>query len=101
MHRRIAVWTAVAATALGGCAAAGGDSGPSLESGQARESYSLGHMVGSQLRDGMSDVDTDAFAAGISDALESGSRLGSGDHAMALAGRQGRQAEVVEAPRAG
>jgi len=88
---------AIATMALGGCSAVAGDTTPSLESSEARESYSLGQMLGEQLKAGIGDVDREVFAAGIADALADRSRLEPEQIAAALQGRQAREAEAAQA----
>jgi len=89
-NRMTTVWIAIAAMALSGCTAVAGESKPSLESSEARESYSLGQMLGVQLKEGIGDVDAEIFAAGIADALSDRSRLDPQDVAMVLEGRRER-----------
>jgi FKBP-type peptidyl-prolyl cis-trans isomerase FklB len=96
-NRMTTVWIAVVAMALGGCTAVAGESKPSLESSEARESYSLGQMLGVQLREGVGDVDAEVFAAGIADALSDRSRLDPQEVAMVLEGRRERDEAAAQA----
>jgi FKBP-type peptidyl-prolyl cis-trans isomerase len=88
---------AIATLGLGGCSAVAGNSTLNLESSEARESYSLGQMLGSQLKAGIGDVDPEVFAAGIADALSDQSRLDTQEIAAALEGRQARETEAARA----
>lgn len=96
--RRI-LWVAVGAAALAGCAGAGADPMPGFASDQSTESYSIGHAVGSQMRESLGEVDRGAFLEGLSDALEERSRLTPDQIAAALASRQERETQAYEAER--
>jgi FKBP-type peptidyl-prolyl cis-trans isomerase len=99
MKSRTTLWTTIGAMALAGCAVAGGDSQPALDSAEARESYSLGHAIGSQMRDSVGAVDEAAFLDGLGDAFADTSRLSPDQIALALAGLQERRAEEAKAER--
>lgn len=100
MKSRATLWAAAGAMALAGCAAASGDSELALESAEARESYSLGHVIGSQMRENVGGVDEEAFLEGLGDAFGDTSRLSSEEIAMSLASLERKKTEADEAERA-
>jgi hypothetical protein len=63
---------------------------------EARESYSLGSLLGTEIRQGVGDMDRDAFLAGIADALDDRSRLTPDEITLALATRREREIATTQ-----
>ncbi len=101
-NTRFLLLAASTAAILGGCAQAGADSPAAcaaagaaapvdLSEQEARESYSLGSVIGEQLRGGVGDVDGDALLAGIADAYRERPRLEPQEVAAAIESRRERE----------
>ncbi len=109
-NTRFLLLAASTAAILGGCAQAGADSPaacaaagaaapPDLSEQEARESYSLGSVIGEQLRGGVGDVDGDALLAGIADAFRERPRLEPKEVAAAIESRREREIAAAREAR--
>jgi FKBP-type peptidyl-prolyl cis-trans isomerase FklB len=80
-----------------GCARSSGLLGDmGLVTPEAQESYSLGSVLGTQIKEGVGDVDRDAFLAGLADALDDQSRLTPDEITLALATRREREIAATQ-----
>jgi len=97
MHRNLATLSAVAALAVAGCAQAEARSSALPDSVEGQESYALGSAIGTELAQGLDDVERDAFLAGISDGFGGNSQLEPDVVAALLDDRQQRQMQKAQA----
>lgn len=99
MHKSGILLAAVGAVALAGCSLAEGGPERALDTAEAREGYSLGHAIGSQLHERVTAVDQAAFLEGLTDAFHGTPRLTQDEISLALASLERGRSEVAEAER--
>jgi len=97
MYRNFVTLFAVGALALTGCTRADARSESALETAENQESYALGTAVGAELAQGMGDVESESFLAGISDGFAGNSRLSPEAVAAILEDRHLRELQRAQA----
>ena len=70
MRIRWITMTAISGMALAGCWQAGASAPDGIEDPIARQSYGMGALIGSQLSQEITGIETEAFVKGLTDAME-------------------------------